>query len=234
MGMAFITIEGIEGAGKSTLRTKLSERLSSLGKEVVLTREPGATELGQALRTILLDAKRTNLDPLAELLLFFADRAQHLSEIVRPALQRGAIILCDRYIHSTIAYQGYGRGIPLEPLANLTSFATGGLRPDLVLLLDLDPQTGLSRARKRTAAADAALGQAVLSTNPGEPGTAADESWNRFEQQELSFHTVVRRGFLELAAEPSNNFLILDACCSPEDLADRAFKGITDTLERLR
>ena len=114
--MAFITIEGIEGAGKSTLRAKLSEWLSPKVDELVVTREPGATELGQSLRSILLDESRTDLDPIAELLLFYADRAQHLREVIRPALSRGATVLCDRYIHSTLAYQGYGRQLPLDSL----------------------------------------------------------------------------------------------------------------------
>ena len=139
----FLTLEGVEGAGKSTLRGALVDLLSDLGKEIVVTREPGATELGRTIRTLLLDPATKGLDPLAELLLFSADRAQHLCEVVRPALARGALVICDRFTHSTLAYQGYGRGLPLDILEQLNRVTTKGLAPDLVLLLDLPAEEGL-------------------------------------------------------------------------------------------
>ena len=218
--MAFITIEGIEGAGKSTLRAQLAERLAALGREVVLTREPGATVLGQSLRSLLLDANNINIDPVTELLLFYADRTQHLREIVRPALERKAVVLCDRFNHSTIAYQGYGRGIPLETLATLTQIATGGMKPDCVLLLDLSPQQGLERAKRRT-----------LAAVTGEARDAGkDDSWNRFEQQQLDFHQRVRTGFLELSKDPANRFTVLDATKTPAELAEQAFAAVEKVL----
>ena len=222
---AFITIEGIEGAGKSTLRAKLAEWLKPQVDELVVTREPGATDLGKALREILLDDTRTNLDPLAELLLFFADRAQHLHEVIRPALERGATVLCDRYIHSTLAYQGFGRQLPLEELRRLTSFATGGLRPDLVLLLDLEAVEGLERAANRTRRASSSFDIESI-----EPGESSGDTWNRFEQQKLEFHQRVRDGFLQLAKDSNNKFTVLDANMSEEQVVDEACKAVQSVI----
>ncbi len=203
----FITLEGVEGAGKTTLQQRLASSIQAKGHEVVTTREPGATKVGQAIRKLVLDQELESLTPKAELMLFAADRAQHVSEIIAPALNRGAIVICDRYIHSTLAYQGYGRGLDIKHLELLNQQATNGLVPDLVLLLDLDPAIGLSRASGRK-----------------------KEDWTRFEAQELNFHKNIRSGFLELAKDPKNNFKIIDASKEPEELYIDAINAVNATL----
>ncbi len=203
----FVTLEGVEGAGKSTLRDSLAVLLKNEFPEIVTTREPGATKLGQIIRSLLLDPANKELDPLAELMLFSADRAQHVAEIIRPALTRGALVLCDRFIHSTLAYQGYGRGLHLPLLEGLNSVSTGNLAPDLVLLLDLPPEEGLRRAEARASASiDAAL--------------------TRFEEHELSFHQRVREGFLELAKQKGAPIVVLNARLAPQDLTAIAAREI--------
>ena len=193
----FITFEGIEGSGKSTQIGLLAGYLRGTGHEVLLTRQPGGCGLGLKLRSILLDAKNSHIDPLAELFLYLADRAQHVAEIIRPALDRGVSVICDRYTDSTLAYQGYGRGLSLTQLAELNSIATAGLVPDRTLLLDLEPAIGLARARKR---------------NQSE-GLA--ESEGRFEALELAFHEKVRQGYRHLAAADPRRFRVLDAASPP-------------------
>ena len=221
----FVTIEGIEGAGKSTLRARLADMASVLNLEVVITREPGATTLGQTVRGILLDPKNKKLDSVAELMLFGADRAQHLEEIIRPALSRGALVICDRYIHSTLAYQGYGRGLDLENLAQFNQFVTRGLKPDLVLLLDLDPEAGLERAEKRARKASGSFQLDEIKD------AAAASSWTRFEEQELGFHRRVRAGFLELSKDPQNNFCVINAARSLDEVAADSFAAIRKAAE---
>lgn len=218
----FITLEGIEGSGKSTLQNSLADYLRTKGHEVVLTREPGATSIGQAIRGILLDPKNQGLASLTELALFAADRAQHVAEIIRPALARGAWVVSDRYSHSTIAYQGYGRKIPLDTLGELNELATGGLRPDLVLLLDLNPEQGLARARER--AEIATNGQSV---NPPDSDRNEDSSWTRFEEEELAFHQRVRQGYLELAKVPENRFVVIDAGQSLDQVTELAIAALS-------
>lgn len=217
----FITIEGIEGAGKSTLRARLAELLKELQKEVVLTREPGATPLGQSVRTILLDPTTKEIHPIAELMLFSADRAQHVSQVLKPALDRGAIVVCDRYIHSTLAYQGYGRGIDLRSLKLMNDLTTEGLLPDIVLLLDLDPEKGLERALERTRRATMTINTSEFGGRDKDP-----ESWTRFEQQAIEFHSRVRDGFLALAKQDPERFLLLDAEQDPDKVAAMAFAAI--------
>jgi dTMP kinase len=221
----FITIEGIEGAGKSTLRARLSESLAELNSDIVITREPGATAFGQSVRNIVLDPKNKKLHSLAELMLFCADRAQHLEEIVRPALERGAVVICDRYVHSTLAYQGYGRGLDLQSLHQLNRLVTQDLMPDLVLLLDLDPEQGLQRAEQRTRKASGSFPAEEVQELLSGGG-----SWNRFEEQELEFHRRVRRGFLELAKDPTQHICVLDASASAEQLAEQAMGAIRKIL----
>lgn len=208
----FITIEGIEGSGKSSLQARLSEALKSSFKEILLTREPGGTELGQTIRKLLLDSKSGTVSPGAELFLFAADRAQHVAEVVQPALARGAAVICDRFIHSTLAYQGYARGLDLTQLRNLNASATAGLRPDLVLLLDLDPELGLARARKRSSPASA------------DPSL----SWNRFEAEDLAFHRAVRDGFRALANDPAEKIFLIDASQSPDEVLKHAVQIVRD------
>lgn len=213
----FITIEGIEGSGKSTLRARVAEHMRSNDREVVITREPGATALGRSLRSILLNPETKNLSSLAELMLFCADRAQHVEEVIKPALARGATVICDRYVHSTLAYQGYGRGLCMETLQRISQFITGGLMPDLVLLLDLKPEAALARVEERARKSTLSFNVAELNDGGG---------IDRFEQQSLEFHTRVREGFLALAAENRARFAIIDASQEPDAVAEQAVKAI--------
>lgn len=213
----FITFEGIEGAGKSTLIKRIAAELVHRGFETFVTREPGATELGNRIREIVLDPA-ASVPPETELLLFLADRSDHVSSLVRPALERGAIVLCDRYLHSTLAYQGFGRGMEVKTLKALNEFATKGLIPDLLLLLDIPPGIGLNRAKGRK----------------DEAG-----SWNRFEQQELDFHERVRRGFLALVRDGEFRGLagraeILDGSVSADELFRKGWEATESFLGSFR
>ena len=202
----FIALEGIEGAGKSTLQTALNTYLRSTGRDVLLTKEPGATELGRTIRQLLLDRRDFQPHPESELLLFSADRAEHVRGVIQPALERGQIVLCDRYIHSTIAYQGFGRGLSIPAIENIIEFSTMRVRPELVLLLDLEPQLGLKRARSR------------------------QDGWNKFEEEELEFHQKVRRGFLELASDKKNKIKVIDASQDIDRIESQAIKYTRELL----
>jgi dTMP kinase len=180
----FIALEGGEGAGKSTQAKLLVDWLHSTGREVVLTREPGATPAGQRIRALLLDPTTGGISPRAEALLYAADRAQHVAHVILPALERGAVVVTDRYVDSSLAYQGAGRALELAEVARLSKWATGALRPDLTLLLDIDPVAGLARI-------------------PGAP--------DRIEQESLSFHQRVRQGFLDLASADPDRYLVVPA-----------------------
>ncbi|WP_404785081.1 dTMP kinase [Altericista sp. CCNU0014] len=201
----FIVFEGTEGVGKSTqlrrLRQWLAQRLPPGVLSIAVTREPGGTDLGQRLRALLLDSALTEaegLPHLTELLLYAADRAQHVHTTLKPALTEGALVLCDRYTGSTIAYQGYGRGLDLALIERLNAIATGGLTPDLTLWLDLDVREGLRRARQR------------------QPEAGELEGKDRMEAAELSFHQRVRQGFAALAAANPQQIVRIDAGL-PED-----------------
>ena len=189
----FLTFEGIEGSGKSTIMARMAEQLRNQGMSVRMTREPGGTAFGGELRSLLLDIRRAKCSVQAELLLFLADRAQHLQEVILPALGEGLVLLCDRYADSTLAYQGYGRGMPLDQLARLNEFASGGLWPDMTLLFDLPVELGLARAGERNR----------------EEG--AEVSEGRFEAERLEFHQRVRAGYLELAAQHPARYAVVDA-----------------------
>lgn len=203
----FLTVEGVEGSGKSTLLTALAGRLQAEGKAVLSTREPGGCPLGTQIRPLLLHADWTP-DPSAELFLFLADRAQHVAEVIRPALAAGTQVLCDRYADSTIAYQGYGRGMDVEWLHKLNDFATGGLWPDLTLVLDLPAETGLLRATRRNA------------------GLGMSQAEGRFEAESLAFHERIRQGFLDRARRYPERFCVLDATLPPRDLAGQAWAAL--------
>jgi dTMP kinase len=193
----FITLEGIDGSGKSTQARALAQALQAQGRQVVLTREPGGTEIGDAIRHLLLDHPSGQaMSARAELLLFCASRAQLVDELIRPTLQAGGVVLCDRYADSSLAYQGYGRGVDLVQLGQLLDFATGGLKPDLTLYYDLDPRVGLERRRR-----------ARLLT--------ADD-WNRLDAQELAFHQRVYAGYEALIAQQPARWVRLDATQSIE------------------
>ncbi len=187
----FITFEGIEGCGKSTQLRLAAERLTAAGHGVVVTREPGGCPIADAIRAILLDAGNSTMVPMTELLLYGAARAQHVAEVVEPALAAGKIVLCDRFTDSTLAYQGYGRKLDRELIARLNTLAAGNIRPDLTIVLDCPVEMGLARAMARINTSD----------------TAREE---RFEQESLLFHERIRDGFLSLATAEPRRFVVLD------------------------
>lgn len=187
----FITIEGGEGAGKSTMMQRVAAWLGAHGHRVVQTREPGGTDLAEKVRDILLDKNTVGLSGQAELLLVFAARAQHLAELIRPALQRGETVLCDRFTDATWAYQGGGRGLPREDIATLERLVHGDLQPDLTLLLDVPVEQGLQRASRRSAT-------------------------DRFEKESAEFFERVRRVYLDRAATAPERFALIDASGSLE------------------
>lgn len=201
----FITVEGIEGCGKSTLVAGLAERLRASGREIIVTREPGGTPAGDAIREVFLQPG-LHVSPLAEALLINAARAQHVLEVVDPALRRGAIVLCDRFVDSTLAYQGYGRGIDLAFLREICDAATGGLEPDLTFVLDLPVPV----SRERTAARDRGHG-------------------DRMERQDEAFYERARGGFLELARN-APRYRVLDATKTPLELVAQAYDAIAGAL----
>jgi len=182
----FITMEGVEGAGKSTLMPYVAEILSEAGNEVIQTREPGGTKTGEQIRNILLDSKNVRLTDDTELLLMFAARAQHIHEIINPALATGKIVLCDRFTDASYAYQGGGRGIDSARIQILEDWVQQGLKPNLTLLFDLDVETGLRRAGKRSEA-------------------------DRFEQEEVSFFERIRSCYLDRAKNEPERFRIIDS-----------------------
>ncbi|TXH92179.1 MAG: dTMP kinase [Pseudomonas sp.] len=209
MSGLFITLEGPEGAGKSTNREYLAERLRECGIEVVLSREPGGTPLAERIRELLLAPSDEAMDSDTELLLVFAARAQHLAQVIRPALARDAVVLCDRFTDATYAYQGGGRGLGAARIAELERFVQGELRPDLTLVFDLPVEVGLSRA-------------------------AARGRLDRFEQEERGFFEAVRRTYLQRAAAVPTRYRVLDAAQSL-DAVQRAIDGLLpEILERCR
>lgn len=182
----FITLEGPEGAGKSTNREYLAERLREQGIDVLLTREPGGTPLAERIRELLLDPSDEPMAADTELLLVFAARAQHLQQVIRPALAKGSVVLCDRFTDATYAYQGGGRGLSIERIAQLEQFVQGELRPDLTLIFDLPVEIGLARA-------------------------AARGRLDRFEQEGRGFFEAVREAYLQRAAQAPQRYRVLDA-----------------------
>jgi len=208
----FITFEGMEGSGKSTQITLLADYLRGAGKLVTFTREPGGTPIGDQVRSILLDPENKGLDPTAELLLYAASRAQHLREVILPALESGGIVLCDRFSDATLAYQGFGRGLDQETIHLLDRIVTSGMRPHLTILLDISPAVGLARARGRNTAC----------------GLEAEA---RFENEALAFHDRVRRGYLALAEQERDRVRVVDGSGSVEDIR-MEIRKITDDLLR--
>lgn len=182
----FITLEGPEGSGKTSQVPDLADHIRSLGYKVLLTREPGGTFIGDQIRNVLISLENKALTPQAETLLFLAARAQLVREIIQPSLASGVVVLSDRYADATLAYQGYGHGVDLEILRKLLEFATGGLQPDLKILLDIDVEKGLHRK-----------------TDCGE--------WNRLDAYSVAFHERVRKGYHALAAMESDKWVIIDA-----------------------
>ncbi|HEX9080589.1 MAG TPA: dTMP kinase [Desulfuromonadaceae bacterium] len=196
----FITFEGIEGCGKTTQVRLLAERLESIGCRVVVTREPGGCPISDQIRSILLDAGNQGMRPLTELLLYAAARAQHVAEVIRPALEAGCVVVCDRFSDATIAYQSFGRGIERATIDILNTLARQSLSPDLTILIDCEAPVGLARARQRI---DATSG-------PRE---------ERFELESLEFHRRVRDGYLALSREEPGRFLTVDGSGAIDGIA---------------
>lgn len=203
----FITFEGPDGCGKTTQITLLETYLSQQGYRIVRTREPGGTGIGEQIRDILHNPENDEMTPRAEMLLYAASRAQLIGELVRPALARGDVVLADRYYDSTYAYQGYGRGLDLGLLRQITEFATGGLRPDLTLYLDIDPETGLRRRQ-------------------------ADHSaeWNRLDAATLQFHERVRDGYRQLIEAEPARWVVLDGRLDVDSLQKQVRAIVAERL----
>jgi dTMP kinase len=199
----FVTLEGPDGSGKSTQANLLAEELSTRGYDVLLTREPGGSGIGDQVRQILFTLDNTAMYPKTEFLLFSASRAQHVSEVIRPHLDKGGVVISDRYFHSSLAYQGFGHQLDLDTLKEITSFATGDLLPDLILLLDLPVEMGLNRRR-----------------NEGK--------WNRLDDYQVEFHQRVRDGYLTMAEEDPDRWVLVDASRP----VDRIQKEVQELISR--
>lgn len=204
----FITFEGGEGAGKSTAIKRIKETLEKEGIEVLLTREPGGTPISEEIRNVILDKKNVDMDKRTEALLYAAARRQHVVQKIIPALKKGKTVLCDRFLDSSLAYQGYARDIGIEEVFEMNQFATEGLEPDLTFFFDLDPEKGLERIAQN-----------------------ANREVNRLDLEKLSFHTKVREGFYKLAKKFDYRFVIIDASKSPEVVFSDCYKAIEEHLK---
>lgn len=203
----FITFEGPEGSGKTTVSNIIEERLKKIGYEVVHTREPGGTPIAEQIRNIILDKANTMLDARAEALLYAASRRQHLVEKVWPALKEGKIVICDRYIDSSLAYQGGARNLGIENVLSINMFATEGTFPDMTLLFDITPELGLNR----------------IAAN-------ANREVNRLDLEKLEFHKSVRNTFLELAKQYKDRYVIIDASKPLDEVIENTWKEILKKL----
>jgi dTMP kinase len=208
----FITFEGVEGCGKTTQIRLLADALKSSGRSVTLTREPGGCPISDKIRAILLDADNCEMTPSAELLLYAAARAQHINEVITPALASGNIVLCDRFIDATLAYQGFGRGLDMGLIKSLNETATGGCRPQLTILIDCPVEIGLERALARI-----------------EAGSATDRNHlreERFEKESIEFHRRVRSGYLKLAEESPERFVVVDGSGTAAEISARILAAV--------
>ncbi len=210
----FITFEGPDGSGKTTQICALYEYLRAQNLPVLLTREPGGTPIGDQIRTVLLSPGNLEMLPRTEILLFSASRAQLVGQVIRPALAAGTIVISDRFADSTLAYQGYGRELDLQALRTITTFATGGLTPDLTIYLDLSVEEGLRRK------------QEARGEGRGE--------WNRLDQQDLAFHRRVRDGYLALIAEEPTRWLVVDASQAEEKIQSQIRARVAQLLQGRR
>ncbi len=210
-----ISLEGGDGAGKSTQAALLVERLRLAGKDAVLVREPGGTPLGERLRPLIKGEAPAS--PMAELLMFEAARAELVQEVIRPALAAGTIVVSDRFSDSTVAYQGFGRGMGMEIIENLNRIATDGLQPDVTLLLDIEPANALARVGSQPGA------------QPGKRIDPADQQ--RFEEQPLEFHERVAEGYRSLAREEPSRWFVIDASRPVEQIAERVWSVVGSVLK---
>ncbi len=209
----FIVLEGVNGAGKSTVQRRIAQFLAAAGQEYLLTREPGGTPFGEQMRAILLGQHDRKINPRSEVFLFSADRAHHVSELIRPALLAKKAVVCDRFYYSTIAFQGYGRGLDRSALEQISYFAIDNCKPDLVILLDLAPSEGLRRTAKRS---------------------SQNVERDSFEAEKLEFHTRLRAGFLDMAKRMLENFLCVDAAKNEEAVWAEIEPVLTVWLDALR
>lgn len=207
MSGLFITMEGIEGCGKSTQSRMLADHLTAAGHEVLLTREPGGVPIAESIREILLDPAHGAMTHTTELFLYEAARAQHVEEFIRPALERGAIVVCDRFADSTTAYQGGGRNLSSQVIESLHEIATDGLKPDITFLFDLPAEEGIRRATR-------------------------DSDADRLEQEAIEFHARVRQSFLEIANAEPGRFEVIDATQTPEEVFATVHQRIDATVSQ--
>jgi len=214
-----ITFEGLDGTGKSTQMRKLAAALRASGHKVVETREPGGTATGEKIRKVLLDSRTSGLDPLAEMALMFASRAQHIAEVIAPALEHGNLVLCDRFTDSTEAYQGSGRKLGSDAVLELHRVLCGNLQPDLTLLLDSNPTMSVSRARRRN-------------QRGGKSGARGHVDENRFEQETRAFFARVHEGYLAIAAREPHRVTIIDARGTPDQTHHR-IRGVVNQRLKL-
>jgi len=209
----FITFEGIEGCGKSTQAKRLVNRLRELAVPLVFTLEPGGTSVGQKIRLILLDSRNQHLSPLTELLLYAADRAQHVEEVIKPALEQEKWVLCDRFFDATTVYQGYARGLDMKLIVTLNEKASPGIRPDITFLIDCAVEIGLERALKRNK-------------------IQFQEGQDRFEREKKNFHEAVREGYLTMAMEDRERFVVVDGTLKEDELEEIIFKHVEPFISR--
>lgn len=205
----FITLEGPEGSGKTSAINKVKEILQSQGHEIVMTREPGGTSISEQIREVILNKENTSMDPRTEALLYAASRRQHLVEKIWPSVKEGKIVICDRYLDSSLAYQGFARNLGIEDILKINMYATENTFPDLTLLFDLDPEIGLGRIN-----AD------------------KNREVNRLDLEKLSFHKAVREGYLKLAKMYPERFVIIDASKSKEEVVKQTLKAIEERLQK--
>jgi dTMP kinase len=214
----FVTFEGLDGTGKSTQQRKLAAALQAGGYKVVETREPGGTATGEKIRRVLLDSGTAGLSPRAEMALMFASRAQHIAEVIEPALEHGSIVLCDRFTDSTEAYQGSGRKLGSESVLELHRVLCGDLQPDLTILLDSNPAASVGRARRRN-------------QRTSRRSTRGHGDENRFEQETRAFFSRVREGYLAIAKRDSERVVVIDAQGTPGQTHRRIVEAVQERLK---
>lgn len=208
----FITLEGIEGSGKSTVAERIAAELGKAGIKCLLTREPGGTSLSEDIRKVLLDPGRRSISPRTELLLYLASRAQLVEESIRPALEEGLLVICDRFMDASVAYQGWARGLGEELVEELNSFAVGDAVPDLTFLFDLSVEKGFSRGPERRE-------------------RAGERGMDRLEQETRSFHEKVREGYLRIAGREKERFVVIDASRPLDDVVSNVLWNISERLD---